>query len=74
MKDEDRGESCDLLSLELELETWLDGPDKNARFTPLSNFFIRHSTCKNNTQQKVPSTLGVRVSVSQIGGRKQRVV
>jgi hypothetical protein len=28
---------------------------------------------KNNTQQKVLSTLGVNVSVSQTGGRKQRV-
>jgi hypothetical protein len=72
-KDEDCAESCDPLQ-EHELEPWLDGPDKNARFTPLNNFFILHSTCNNNTQQEVPSTLGVSVSVSRTGGRKQKVV
>jgi hypothetical protein len=50
----------------------LDRLDENAHFTPPSNFFILHSTCKNNTQQKVPSTLGV--SISQMGGREHRVV
>jgi hypothetical protein len=74
MKDEDRGESFDLLSLEWELEPQLDGSDENARFTPPSNFFILHNTYKSNTQQKVPSTLGVSVSVSWTGGREQRVV
>jgi hypothetical protein len=49
-KDEDHVESCDP-SLECEPEPWLDGPDKNARFTPPINFFILHSTCNNNTQQ-----------------------
>jgi hypothetical protein len=73
MKDEDRGESCDPLSLECEPEPQLDGPDKSARFTLLNNFFILHNTCTNNTQQ-VPSTLGVSVTVSLAGGRKQRVV
>jgi hypothetical protein len=33
-----------------------------------------HSTCNNNTHQQVPSTLGVNISVSRMGGRKQRVV
>jgi hypothetical protein len=37
-KDEDRGESCDSLSLECEQEPRLDGPDKSPRFTPLNNF------------------------------------
>jgi hypothetical protein len=73
-KDEDRGESCDLLSLERESEPRLVGPDERARFTQLNNFFILHNTCNNNTQQEVPSTLGVSISVSQMGGRKQRVV
>jgi hypothetical protein len=72
MKDKDRGESCDPLSLERELEPRLDGPDDSARFTPLNNFFILHNTCNNNTQQEVPSTLGV--SISRTGGRKQKVV
>jgi hypothetical protein len=71
MKDEDRAESCDS-SPEREPEPQLDGLDENARFTPPINFFILHSTCNNNTQQQVPSTLGV--SVSRMGGRKQRVV
>jgi hypothetical protein len=74
VKDEDRGESCNPLSLEHEPEPQLDRPDKSARFTPLNNFFILHNTCNNNTQQEVPSTLGVSVSVSRIGGRKQKVV
>ena len=74
MKDEDRGESCDPLSSERELEPRLDGPDESARFTPLNNFFIPHNTCNNNTQQEVTSTLGVSFSVSQTGGRKQMVV
>jgi hypothetical protein len=73
-KDEYRGESCDPLSLECEPEPQLDEPDKSARFTPLNNFFILHNTCNNNTQQEVPSTLGVSVSVSQMGEKKQRVV
>jgi hypothetical protein len=64
MKDEDRSESCDPLSLECELEPQLYGTDKSARFTPLNNFFILHNTCNNNTEQEVPSTLGVSVSVS----------
>jgi hypothetical protein len=74
MKDEDHGESCDPLSPEHEPEPRLDEPDESARFTPLNNFFILHNTCNNNTQQEVLSTLGVSVSVSRIGGRKQRVV
>jgi hypothetical protein len=65
------GESCDPLPLEREPEPRLD---ESARFTPLNNFFIPHNTCNNNTQQEVPSTLGVSVSVSRKGGRKQRVV
>jgi hypothetical protein len=73
-KDEDRGESCDLLLLECEPEPQLDGPNESARFTPLDNFFILHNTCTKNTQQEVSSTLGVSVSVSRMGGRKQKVV
>jgi hypothetical protein len=73
-KDEDYSESCDPLSLKRELEPRLDGLDESARFTPLNNFFILHNTCNNKTQQKVPSTLGVSVRVSQMGGRKQKVV
>jgi hypothetical protein len=73
-KDEDRDESCDPLSPERDPEPQLEGPDENARYTPLNNFFILHNTCNNNTQQEVPSTLGVSVSFSQTGGRKQRVV
>jgi hypothetical protein len=72
-KDEDCSESCDPLSPERELEPRLDGLDESARFTPLNNFFILHNTCNNNTQQ-VSSTIGVSVSVNQIGGRKQKVV
>jgi hypothetical protein len=71
MKDEDRGESYDPLSPNCESERRLDGPYESARFTPLNNFFILHNTC-NNTQQEVPSTLGV--SVSRTGGRKSKVV
>jgi hypothetical protein len=63
-KDEDRGEICDPLSLKHEPEPRLDGTDESARFTPLNNFFILHNTCNNNTQREIPSTLGVRVSVS----------
>jgi hypothetical protein len=73
MKDEDRVESCDPPP-ERELEPRLDGSDENTRFTPPINFFILHDTCNNNTQQQVPSTLGVSVSISQMGGRKQGVV
>jgi hypothetical protein len=67
-KDEDCTESCDP-SPEHEPEPQLDRPDENARFTPPINFFILHSTCKNNIQQ-VPSTLGFSISVSLTGGRK----
>jgi hypothetical protein len=70
-KDEGRAESCDP-SPEHEPGPRLDRPDENARFTPPINFFILHSTCNNNIQQQVPSTLGV--SVSRTGGRKQGVV
>jgi hypothetical protein len=73
-KDEDRGESCDLLSSECELEPLLDGPDGSAGFTPLNNFFILRNTRSNNTQQEVPSTQGVSISVSRTGARKQKVV
>jgi hypothetical protein len=73
-KDEDCDESCDPLSQECEPEPQLDGLDESARFTPLNNFFILHNTCNNNTQQEVPSTLGVSVSISRTGERKQRVV
>jgi hypothetical protein len=72
-KDEDHVESYDPLP-ECELEPRWDGPDENARFTPLNNFFNLHSTCNNNIQQEVPSTLGVSVSVIRTGGRKQKVV
>jgi hypothetical protein len=72
-KDVDRVESCDPSS-EHEPEPRLDGLDENAHFTPPINFFIQHNTCNNNTQQEVPCTLGVRVSVRQMGERKQRVV
>jgi hypothetical protein len=71
-KDEDCVKSCDP-SLECEPEPRLDGPDENARFTPPINFFILHNICNDNTQQ-VPSTLGVSVSISRTGGRKQMVV
>jgi hypothetical protein len=74
MKDEDHGESCYLLSSEHEPEPRLDRPDESARFTLLNNFFILHNTCNNNKEQEVPSTLGVSISISQTGGRKQRVV
>jgi hypothetical protein len=73
MKDEDHAESCDP-SPEHELEPRLDRLDDNARFTPPINFLLLHNTCNNNTQQQVPSTLGVSVSVSRTGGRKQGVV
>jgi hypothetical protein len=73
-KDEDRGETCDPLSPEREPEPRLDGQDKSARFSILNNFFILHKTCNNNTQQEVPSTLGVSVSISRTGGRKQKVL
>jgi hypothetical protein len=67
-KDEDHGESCNLLSPECEPEPQLDGLDESAHFTPLNNFFILHNTCNNNTQQEVPSTLGVSISLN---GRKE---
>jgi hypothetical protein len=69
MKDEDHTKSCDPSS-EHEPEPRLDGPDENAHFTPPIHFFIMDSTCNNNTQQQVPSTLGVSVSFSRTGGRK----
>jgi hypothetical protein len=72
MKDEDRCESCDPLLPEHELEPRLDRPDDH--FTPLNNFFILHNTCNNNTQQEVPGTIGVSVSINQTGGRKQKLV
>jgi hypothetical protein len=62
-KEEDHVESCDQ-SPEHELEPQLDELDENPHFTPPINLFILHSTCNNNTQQQVPSTLGVSVSVS----------
>jgi hypothetical protein len=74
MKDEDRDESCDPLPPECELEPRLDGPDESAHLTSLNNFFILHNTCNNNTQQEIPSILGVSISVSRTGGRKQKVV
>jgi hypothetical protein len=73
-KDEDCDESCDPLSPEHEPEPQLVRLDESARITPLNNFFILYNTCNNNTQQKVPSTLGVSVSVSHMGGRKQKVM
>jgi hypothetical protein len=74
MKDEDHGESCDPLSPECELEPQLHRPNESTHFTPLNNFFILHNTCNNNTQQEVPTTIGVSISVSRIGGRKQKVM
>jgi hypothetical protein len=62
MKDEDRVESSDL-SPEREPEPQLNRLDENVCFTPPIHFFIMHNTCNNNnTQQQVPSTLGVSVS------------
>jgi hypothetical protein len=61
-KDKECAKLCDLLSLECEPKSWLDEPDESARFTPLSSLLILHNTCNNNTQTKVPSTLGVSVS------------
>jgi hypothetical protein len=74
MKDEDHDESCDPLSPEQKPEPRLDGPNESARFTPLNNFFILHSTCNNNTQQQIPSTLGVSISVSRLVRSEQEVV
>jgi hypothetical protein len=74
MKDKDRVEHCDMLSLECEPEPWLDGPEESAHFTPLSIVLILHNTCNNNTQTKEPSTLGVSVSIRRTGVRKQEVV
>jgi hypothetical protein len=74
MKDEELSKSYNPLLLECEPAPRLDRPDESAHFTPLNNFFILHNTCNNNTQQEVPSTLGVSVTVSRMGGRKQRVV
>jgi hypothetical protein len=72
-KDKDCAESYDP-SPEREPDPQIDGLDENARFTPPINFFIMHITCNNNTQQQVPSSQGVSVSVSRTGGRKQGVV
>jgi hypothetical protein len=74
IKDKDRCESCDPLSPEHEPGPRLDGLDEGARLTPLNNFFFLHNTWNNNTQQEVPRTLGVSISISRTGGRKQRVV
>jgi hypothetical protein len=74
MKDKDHSESCDPLSPEGEPEPQLDELDESARFTPLNNFFILHNTFNNNTQQEVPSTQGVSVSVSRMDGRKQWIL
>jgi hypothetical protein len=62
MKDEDRDDSCEPLSLEREAKPRLDGPDEGTRFTPLINFFILINTCNNNTQQELHNTLGVSIS------------
>jgi hypothetical protein len=70
MKDEDHSVSSDPLSPEHEPKPRLDGPDESAHFTPFNNLFILHNTCNNSTQQEVPRTLGVSVSVSRTGGRK----
>jgi hypothetical protein len=70
----DCGESCDPLSPEHEPESQPDWPDESTCFTPLNNLFILHNTCNDNIQQEVPSTLGVSISVSRMGGRKQKVV
>jgi hypothetical protein len=51
-KDEDHGESCDMLSLEHELEPRLDRPDESAHVTPLNNFFILHNTCTTTHNKK----------------------
>jgi hypothetical protein len=67
-KEEHRTELCDMLSLECEPEPGLDGPDEST-----CGLLILHNTC-NNTQRKVPITLGVSVSVSRTAGRKQKVV
>jgi hypothetical protein len=73
-KAEDHAQSCDP-SPEHEPEPRLDGPDENARFTLPINFFILHNTCNNNnTQQQVPSTLGVSISISRTGGSKISLV
>jgi hypothetical protein len=72
-KDEDHTELHDMLSLGCELELWLDRPDESACFAPLSSLLILHITCNNNTQTKVPSTLGVSISVSQTGITKKRL-
>jgi hypothetical protein len=74
MMDEEHSESCDPLSSEHEPEPRLDGLDESACFTLLNNFFILHNTCNKNTLQEVPSTLGISVSISRMGGRKQKVV
>jgi hypothetical protein len=68
MKDEDHAESCDP-SPEHEPEPQLDRLDENARFTPPINFFKLHGTCNNNTQQQLPSTLGVALA-KQVEGNK----
>jgi hypothetical protein len=70
MKDEDR-ESCDPLSAEHELEPRLDRLDESSCFTPPNNFFILYNTCNNNTQQEVPSTLGVSVSAERVEGNER---
>jgi hypothetical protein len=69
-KDENHGESCDSFSPERELESQLDGTNESTRFTPLNNIFILHNTCNNNTQQEVPSTLGVREIASDEASKK----
>jgi hypothetical protein len=71
--DEGHNKSCDPLSPEREPEPQLDGPDKSAQFTPLNNFIL-HNTCNNNTQQEVTITLSVSISISRMGGKKQKVV
>ncbi|WP_428637386.1 hypothetical protein, partial [Shewanella sp.] len=73
-KDEDHSESCYPLSPKCEPEPPLDWPDESACFTQLNNFFILHNTRNNNTQQELPSTIGVGISISRTGGRKQRLV
>jgi hypothetical protein len=73
-KAKDHAKSCDP-SPEHEPEPRLEGPDENARFTPPINFFILHNTCNNNnTQQQVPSTLDVSISISRTGGSKISLV
>jgi hypothetical protein len=74
MEDESRRESSDMPSLgEWEPNPWCDVPSEKIFFNPWDNFFIlKKYSQKQQTQVRVPSTLGVSISINRAGRRKTK--